>query len=119
MKNIIIIFCVFIFISGCVAESPFEFETDRLADIPIMDLPNRWYASWEARDAGYYVFIFRHSPNDNIIYNENNMIDFIDKVENNLEAYIRTVYFKGDMVIGMGRAALFLQIFIIMANIFI
>jgi len=77
-----------IFISGCIADTPFDFETDRLADIPIMDLPKRWYAPEEGRDAGYYVSL---PGRPGAVYNQDIMIDFIDKVENDLEAFVRKV----------------------------
>ena len=87
MKNILkILIILCIFISSCTLEPPYDFMTDKLAKIPIQDLPNRWYyAPEEGRDAGYYVLYRRD------VYNENAMLDFIDKVENEQEAYVRKV----------------------------
>jgi len=94
-KNIFIIF-VFIFIlSGCSEKLISMNEiSEKFGKISIDDIPKNYLPS-EAIENGDYVNLH------GIISNENVMIDFLEKVDKNEEAFIRTVLYtiEGDPII--------------------
>ena len=91
MKKLVVLFAVFIFIlSGC-SETP---VSEKFGKIPIEEIPNE-YRSDTAIENEDYVNLHGQISNENI------MTKFLEKVDKNEEAFIRTVTYtiEGDPII--------------------
>lgn len=91
MKKLIVLLSIFIFILAGCSEKPIS---EKFGKIPIEEIPDK-YVPDTAVENGDYVNLHGQISNEDI------MTDFLEKVDKNKEAFIRTVQYtiEGDPII--------------------